>query len=108
MRGKRRLHKRPNAHEIERCRWWLDIERRLIKSQLLVALGATVLHSLAQKSISISKVRGRVMPLPDDGSMLATIHPSYILRIKDEADKKAQYRQLVRDLKACARALKSA
>jgi uracil-DNA glycosylase family protein len=105
MRGKRRLHKRPNAGEIERCRWWLDIERLLIKPDIVVALGATALRSLSGKSIAINKVRGRVLPLPDGGRMLATIHPSYILRIEDEADKKAQYRQFVGDLKVCARAL---
>jgi uracil-DNA glycosylase len=49
--------------------------------------------------------RGRLMPLPDGGQMLAAIHPSYILRIEDDADKQAQYRQFVADLKVCARAL---
>jgi uracil-DNA glycosylase len=105
MRGKRRLHKRPNAGEIERCKWWLDIERRLVKPDIVVALGATALHSLYGKAIAINKMRGRVLPLADGGQMLATIHPSYILRIEEEADKKAQYRQFVGDLKTCVRAL---
>jgi uracil-DNA glycosylase family protein len=105
MRGKRRLHKRPNADEIEHCRWWLDIERLLIKPDIVVALGATALHSLSGKAIAIKTLRGRVLPLPDGSRMLATIHPSYILRIADEADKKSQYRRFVGDLKVCARAL---
>jgi uracil-DNA glycosylase family protein len=105
MRGKRRLHKRPNAYEIERCKWWLDLERRLIKPDIVMALGATALHSLYGKVIAVNKLRGRVLPLADGGRMLATIHPSWILRIEDEADKKAQYRQLVGDLKVCVRAL---
>jgi DNA polymerase len=104
-RGKRRLHKRPNAYEIDRCRWWLDIERMLVKPDIIVAMGATALRSVSGKAIAINKVRGQVMPMPDGGRMLATIHPSYILRIQDEADKKAQYSQFVSDLKACAKAI---
>jgi DNA polymerase len=104
-RGKRRLHKRPNAYEIERCRWWLDIERTLIGPAIVVALGASALRSVSGKSTSIGKVRGRLMSIPDGGQMLATIHPSYILRIKDEGDKRAQYKKFVSDLKVCARAM---
>ena len=105
QRGKRRLHKRPNAYEIERCRWWLDIERALIKPGIVVALGATALRSVSGKSVAIKKIRGRLTALPDGGRMLATIHPSYILRIRDDADKAAQYRQFVADLKLSRREL---
>jgi uracil-DNA glycosylase family protein len=105
MRGKRRLHKRPNAGEIERCKWWLDLERALVKPDIVVALGATALHSLYGKAIAVSKLRGRLLSLSDGSRMLATIHPSYVLRIEDEADKQAQYRQFVADLKVCKRAL---
>jgi uracil-DNA glycosylase family protein len=107
-RGKRRLHKRPNTSEIQQCRWWLDLERQLVKPEIVVALGATALHSLYGKAIAINKLRGRVIDLPDGGKMLATIHPSYILRIDDERDKQAQYRQFVSDLKVCAKALNKA
>jgi DNA polymerase len=105
QRGKRRLHKRPNAYEIERCHWWLDIERALLKPAIVVALGASALRSVSGKSVAINKLRGQLLPLPDGGRMLATIHPSYILRIRDEADKRAQYRQFVADLTICAKAL---
>jgi DNA polymerase len=105
QRGKRRLHKRPNAYEIERCHWWLDIERQMVRPDIVVALGATALRSVSGKSAAINKLRGRLLPLPDGGRMLATIHPSYILRIRDEADKRAQYRQFVADLAICAKAL---
>jgi len=105
QRGKRRLHKRPNAYEIDRCHLWLDFERKLIKPEIVVALGATAVRSVSGRPLTIKKIRGRVMPLPDGGRMLATIHPSYILRIEDEADKREQYRKLVADLKVCARAL---
>ncbi|MFY9685271.1 MAG: UdgX family uracil-DNA binding protein [Pseudolabrys sp.] len=102
-RGKRRLHKRPNAYEIDRCHWWLDLERNLVKPDIVVALGATAVRSISGRPTSINKIRGRVVPLPDGGRMVATIHPSYILRIEDEADKRAQYRKFVADLKVCAR-----
>ena len=103
QRGKRRLHKRPNAYEIDRCHWWLDFERRLVKPDIVVALGATAVRSISGRPTSINKIRGRVLTLQDGGRMLATIHPSYILRIEDEVDKRAEYRKFVTDLKACAR-----
>jgi DNA polymerase len=104
-RGKRRLHKRPNAYEIDRCHRWLDFERKLVRPDLVVALGATAVRSVSGRPLSVGKIRGRVMPLADGGRMLATIHPSYILRIDDKADKRSQYRQFVADLKVCARAI---
>jgi len=100
-RGKRRLHKRPNAYEIDRCHWWLDYERAIIRPDVIVALGATAIRSVSGRPLTINKIRGRVMSLTDGGHMLATIHPSYILRIDDDADKRAQYRQFVADLKVC-------
>jgi len=101
--GKRRLHKRPNTYEIDRCHWWLDLERRLVKPDIVVALGATAVRSISGRPTSINKIRGRVLTLQDGGRMLATIHPSYILRIEDEADKRAEYRKFVTDLMACTR-----
>lgn len=103
QRGKRRLHKRPNAYEIDRCHWWFDFERKLVRPDIIVALGATAIRSVSGHPLSVNKIRGRVIPLPDGGRMLATVHPSYILRIEDKADKRAQYRKFVTDLKACAR-----
>ncbi len=105
MRGKRRLHKKPNAHEIERCRWWIDLERAIVKPAVVVALGATAARSLMGKTMTIGKIRGKAVAMPDGGTMVATVHPSYILRIEDERDKEAQYRALVHDLKA-AKALR--
>jgi len=104
MRGKRRLHKKPNAHEIERCRRWIDLERAIVKPAITIALGATAVHCLLGKSMTIGKIRGKIVEMPDGGKMVATIHPSYILRIEDEGDKRAQYRQFVRDLKASGKA----
>ena len=107
-RGKRRLHKRPNAYEIDRCHYWLDFEKKLVKPELVVALGATAIRSIAGKPLAITKIRGKLLPLQTGGRFLATIHPSYLLRIDDEADKRKQYRMFVQDLVACREALKKA
>lgn len=107
-RGKRRLHKRPNAYEIDRCHLWLDLERKLVRPDIIIALGATAIRSLSGRPLTINKIRGRITSLPDGSRMLATIHPSYILRIDDDADKRLQYRRFVADLKVCAKMLAKA
>ena len=107
QRGKRRLHKRPNAHEIERCKWWLDIERALVKPDLVVALGATAARSLTGKPIPINRVRGEVLPLDGDRKLVVTIHPSALLRIRDSEDKKRQFIALVDDLRFCGKILRA-
>lgn len=104
-RGKRRLHKRPNAYEIARCRWWLDRERTLVKPAIVVALGATAVRGVSGKAQTIGRIRGKLLPMPDGGRMLATVHPSYILRIRDDDDRHAQYKAFVSDLKVCKKAL---
>ena len=103
MRGKRRLHKRPNAYEIARCKWWLDLERQIVKPEVVVALGATAARSLAGRVVTIAKVRGAPIDLDDGSRLVVTIHPSALLRIEDEAEKRAKYREFVKDLKAAAR-----
>jgi len=103
MRGKRRLHKRPNAYEIERCKWWNDMERLIVKPQVVVALGATAARSLLGRVVTITKVRGEPIDLHDGSRLVVTIHPSALLRTEDEADKRAKYREFVADLKAAAR-----
>ena len=103
MRGKRRLHKRPNAYEIARCKWWLDLERQIVKPKVVVGLGATAARSLTGRAVTIAKVRGAPIDLNDGARLVVTIHPSALLRIEDEADKRAKYREFVKDLKAAAR-----
>ena len=102
MRGKRRLHKRPNIHEIERCKIWLDLERSLVKPTAVVALGGTAARSLFGRTITIVKLRGRALQLPDGTAAFVTIHPSLLLRIEDHADKEREYRAFVADLKLAA------
>jgi DNA polymerase len=97
-RGKRRLHKKPNNYEIERCRWWFEIEKKLIQPKLIVALGATAVRSVFGRSLTITSMRGKVHELSDTNA-LATIHPSYLLRIEDARDKATEYRRFVADLK---------
>jgi uracil-DNA glycosylase family 4 len=99
-RGKRRLHKTPNAYEIDRCRWWNDLERQIVHPALVIALGATAARSLMGRTVTISKIRGSVLVV-DSMRLLVTIHPSYLLRIKDEAAKTREYEHFVSDLKAC-------
>jgi uracil-DNA glycosylase len=105
MRGKRRLHKRPNNYEIERCRIWLDEERKLVKPSAIIALGVTAARSLIGKSVTITKLRGKTLSTADGMPLFVTVHPSSLLRIEDENDKRAAYRQFVADLKAAAAAI---
>jgi DNA polymerase len=105
MRGKRRLHKRPNTYEIERCRWWLDHERALVKPAAIVALGATAARSLLGRVVTISGARGRVHRLDDGTAAFVTIHPSFLLRIKDQVDKEREFRNFVTDLRRAQRNL---
>jgi uracil-DNA glycosylase family protein len=98
-RGKRRLHQRPNGEEIAACRVWNRIERDLVKPKLTVALGATAVRSLMQRVTTISSIRGKVVDLPDGGKMLATIHPSWLLRIQDAGDKASERRRFIADLR---------
>lgn len=99
MRGKRRLHKRPNAYEIDRCRWWLERERAIVKPAVLVALGATAARSIFQRVVTIARMRGAPHKLADGTTAFVTIHPSYILRIEDEGDKQHEFDGFVADLR---------
>jgi uracil-DNA glycosylase family protein len=99
QRGKRRLHKKPNAYEIERCNVWLETERRLLKPAVVIALGATAARALIGRPVAITKVRGEPIELADRSRLVVTIHPSYLLRIREEADKRAEYARFIKDLK---------
>ncbi len=102
MRGKRRLHKRPDNYEIERCKIWLDLERSLVKPDTIVALGVTAARSLTGRTLTIGKVRGEPMEMADGTRLVVTIHPSALLRIEDEDERHAAYRAFVADLKVAA------
>lgn len=102
QRGKRRLHAKPDAGEITACRWWIEQELALVKPRVAVALGATAARSLFGKAMTISRERGRPHDLPG-GEAWITIHPSFLLRLPDEAARHAEFAKFVDDLKAVAR-----
>jgi DNA polymerase len=99
LRGKRRIHNKPDAGQIEACRWWIEHERELIKPAVTVALGATAARSLIGKLVTISKVRGEPLSLADGSECWVTVHPSSILRAPDEAARREGKRLFLRDLK---------
>jgi DNA polymerase len=96
QRGKRRIHSKPGAGEIEACRWWLDQERSLIRPPLTVALGATAARSLFGKAVTIGAMRGQPHRALDGGEAWVTVHPSFLLRVQDNRD--AEYARFVEDL----------
>jgi uracil-DNA glycosylase family protein len=99
LRGKRRIHNKPDAGEIEACRWWIEHERELIRPPVTVALGVTAARSLIGKVVTISKVRGEPLTLADGSECWVTAHPSSILRSPDEEARRAGKRLFLRDLK---------
>lgn len=108
--GKRRIHQRPETWQVSACRPWLDAELDLIRPRVLVTLGATAGQALFGTSFRVGKARGSLVswrPRPDAGELgvLATVHPSSILRADDE-DRDAAYAGLVKDLQVVAKALK--
>lgn len=98
-RGKRRLHKTPSAGEVSACRWWLDAERRLLKPKVIVTLGGTAALGVLGRKVAVTKERGRGIELADGAKALLTVHPSYLLRIPDEAGRAAERDRFVLDLK---------
>ena len=104
MRGKRRIHKRPDNYEIKRCKIWLDVERRLVRPSTIVALGVTAARSLTGRTLTIGKVRGKPIAMADGATLIVTTHPSALLRIKDEDERQTAYRSFVADLKLAATA----
>lgn len=99
QRGKRRLHARPNAGEIDRCKWWLGQERKLVAPAVLLAMGATSLRSLLGRPVAVSSLRGEVTRLEDGTPMVATVHPSYLLRIGEPEAREKERAGFVADLR---------
>jgi DNA polymerase len=104
QRGKRRLHQSPTAKEIDICRFWIEGEREIVKPKLLLALGASAARGLLGKTVSIAKARGMPHALEDGSELWVTAHPSYLLRLQDEA-KAQQERMFQADLAAVAERL---
>jgi uracil-DNA glycosylase len=102
-RGKRRIHSKPNAGEIEACKWWLIEELKFVRPKLVVALGATAARSVLGHPVTISSIRGVPTPFSKTSHAWVTIHPSYLLRITDDADTAAEYDRFVDDLQGAKR-----
>nr|WP_283937298.1 UdgX family uracil-DNA binding protein [Sphingomonas anseongensis] len=96
QRGKRRIHNKPDAGEIQACKFWLEQERELIRPPVTVALGATAARSLIGKSVTISKVRGAPIELDDGLECWVTTHPSALLRMP-EPERRREARDLFID-----------
>jgi DNA polymerase len=101
-RGKRRIHAKPNAGEVQACAWWLAAELRLVKPKLAVALGATALYSLLGRQAKVTRDRGTVLRSPDGLPVLVTIHPSALLRTMDQPDAEMNRARFVEDLRMIA------
>ncbi|MEO3384713.1 UdgX family uracil-DNA binding protein [Mesorhizobium sp. CAU 1741] len=98
-RGKRRIHQKPNAGEVSACRWWLDRELQFVKPDLVVAMGATAAQSLLGKAIPITRMRGETVTREDGMTVFITIHPSFILRIREAADAQAERSRFLDDMR---------
>ena len=105
LRGKRRLHKKPNAGEIDICRWWLDLERKLVAPKTIVALGATAARGVFGRSMTISAERGAPHRTAEGTVLFVTIHPSLLLRLQGDAEKAQEYERFVADLRSAAASL---
>jgi DNA polymerase len=105
-RGKRRIHKKPRASEVRACRPWLDAELEAVRPDLIVCLGATASQALMGAAFRLSAHRGEILPGPDGRRVLATIHPSAVLRAPDEDGRREAFDGLVADLRVAARALR--
>lgn len=105
LRGKRRIHKKPNAGEIAACRPWLEAEIALVKPKVIVCLGATAAQALLGSKFKVSKQRGQFIKSTLAPYILATVHPSSILRAPDDETRHLEKRRFINDLKKVAQAL---
>ena len=101
-RGKRRIHQKPKVIEIQACRPWLEAEIAVVKPQLVVALGATAARSLLGPAFRLTKHRGELVESPIAQRVMATVHPSSILRAPDSRDRHREFRLFVEDLRRAA------
>src|SRR5205085_10970211 len=107
-RGKRRIHQKPNAEETAACRPWLEAELEAVKPRLLVCLGATAAQALLGRPFRVTKDRGRLVDSPLAPMVMATVHPSSILRAADDESRRMGMKRFVEDLQVAADALAAA
>src|SRR6266567_3556603 len=104
-RGKRRIHQKPNSREIAACRPWLEAEVRIVKPKLVVAMGATAAQTIFGPTFRVTRQRGKVLSSKLAPRVLATVHPSSLLRQPDEASRQREYKLFVTDLRGALRAV---
>jgi uracil-DNA glycosylase family protein len=104
-RGKRRIHKKPNAHEIAACRLWLEAEISLVKPKVIVCLGATAAQALLGTQFKVTKQRGKFIKSTLTPYIMTTVHPSSILRAPDDETRHDEKRKFIDDLKKVAHVL---
>ena len=103
-RGKRRIHKKPNSREIAACRPWLEAELRVVRPGLLVCLGATAAQAIFGPAFRVTRDRGKVLESELAAKVVATVHPSSLLRQPDEASREREYKHFVADLRVALKA----
>jgi uracil-DNA glycosylase len=103
--GKRRIHKKPNSREIAACRPWLEAELAVLKPRVLVCLGATAAQALLGKEFRVSQQRGQWIESTLAEKVLATVHPSSILRAPDDETRHLEMKKFIADLKHVAKAV---
>ena len=101
-RGKKRIHKKPRYSEIHACRPWLDAELRVVKPRILVCLGSTAAQSLLGRNFSVLRQHGQLIASPLAPFVMATVHPSSILRAPDDDARHLQMQAFIKDLKIVA------
>src|SRR6266496_6152861 len=103
-RGKRRIHQKPNSREIAACRPWLEAELRIVRPNLVVAMGATAAQAIFGPGFRVTRERGKVLSSKLAPRVLATVHPASLLRQPDEESRQREYEHFVADLRAAVRA----
>ena len=101
-RGKRRIHKKPNSSEINACRPWLEAELEVIKPTVIVCLGATAAQTLLGRQFKVTRERGKFFETELTTVVMATVHPSSILRAPDDVTRRSEMKKFVRDLRRVA------
>jgi uracil-DNA glycosylase family protein len=106
--GKRRIHKKPNAEEIAACKPWLSAELETVRPRMLICLGATAAQALLGRNFRVTKDRGHLVDSPLAPMVMATVHPSSILRAGDDESRRVEMKRFIEDLRAAADALAAA
>ncbi len=106
-RGKRRIHQKPSAGEVRACRPWLEAEIRVVRPRALVCLGATAAQALLGRTFRVTEFRGELIASPLAPFVMATVHPSSILRAPDDETRRAELARFVEDLAALAQAMRA-